>query len=55
MVLVIYLYTLEIVTRAMFSLHANHFCQEFPERVCDLDQELPVIILITPFFTFTGT
>lgn len=53
--LVIYLYTLEIVTRAMFSLHANHFCQEFPERVCDLDQELPVIILITPFFTFTGT
>lgn len=55
MVLVIYLYTLEIVTRAMFSLHANHFCQEFPKRVCDLDQELPVIILITPFFTFTGT
>lgn len=49
------LYTGDIVTRAMFSLHANHFCQEFPERVCDLDQELPVIILITPFFTFTGT
>lgn len=51
MVLVIYLYTLEIVTRAMFSLHANHF----PKRVCDLDQELPVIILITPSNTFTGT
>lgn len=56
MVLVIYLYTLEIVTIEL----CFHFMQiisvkNSQRESCDLDQELPVIILITPFFTFTGT
>lgn len=56
MVLVIYLYTLEIVTIEL----CFHFMQiisvkNSQRESCELDQELPVIILITPFFTFTGT